>query len=191
MQRIGLTGPIACGKSTVAQFFARLGYQIISADKVAKTLTAPHQPAWQRIVTHFGPQILTPNAELDRAQLRRLIAQHPEHKQWLEALLHPLIRRHMGEQIQQRADSPLLIEIPLLKNRDDYPSLTHVIAVLCDEKTQIARLMQRDACSYAEAKQLIDIQIPHATYRNIADEVMVNEGCLEDLEAAIKRTVNR
>ena len=181
MRCIGLTGQIASGKSTVAQYFAQKGYKIISADQIAKQLTQQNQPAWHMICEHFGESILQENGELNRKKLRDIILADSEQKQWLEHLLHPIIRAQIKQQICTNPDAHLLVEIPLLKNRKDYPELTHVITILSNEDLKIKRLMQRDHCTYASAKKLLSIQPVETIYRNIADTLIFNNGSRKEL----------
>lgn len=175
MYCVGLTGSVACGKSTVARCFASLGVDIISADQIARDLVAPNQPALQHIITHFGSSVLTPSGELDRRALRDLMVEDEDARRWLEHLLHPLIRECIQQKVSQSKARYCLIEIPLLTDRTDYSYLNRVLLVDCEEELQINRLMARDNCSRKNALALLMItQKDQGKRHMIANDVIVN-----------------
>src|SRR3989344_3677800 len=112
--RVGLTGGIGSGKSTVARLFAEQGASIIDADEIAKALTEKNTPAFETILQHFGPTVLTQEGSLDRRKLRSFIFENPIERSWLEQLLHPLIRHFMQQQIQKTQGAYCILVIPLL-----------------------------------------------------------------------------
>ncbi len=172
---VGLTGGIACGKSTVCQLFAELGVPIIDADKIARQLVAPGTPTLQKITQYFGCDILQQNGQLNRTALRQRIFNHREQKQWLEQLLHPLIRQEMKRQIKQHPCAPyLILDIPLLSNRQDYPFINQVLVIDLDETLQIQRLMARDQLDYDSAQNMINQQISRIKRQQLADEILLN-----------------
>lgn len=179
MYCVGLTGTIASGKSTVAAYFAKLGIEVISADHIARQLTAYDQPAFAQMVNYFGTSILTPNHELDRRQLRDIIFNDKNKREWLEQLLHPLIREQIAEKTQACRSAYCVVEIPLLIDRTPYPYLNRVILVLSTRKHQIERLMKRDNSSEEQAAAILASQASETTYRALADDVIINDNSLE------------
>ncbi len=185
MYCIGLTGTIASGKSTVASFFYEHGVDIISADHIAKSLTAADEPALKEIAKHFGPDILTPAGELNRRKLRGLIFKNTHHRQWLEQLLHPLIRSKIEAEVRVSKANYCLIEIPLLTNRADYPYLNRILLILTNKHLQLGRLKFRDNLSLTEASAILDVQANEESYKALADDVLLNDGNLEDLREKV------
>lgn len=185
MYCVGLTGNIASGKSTVASQFANLGIDVISADLIAKELTAIGQPAFKQIIKRFGPTVLTPTGELNRRHLRELIFNSGEDRLWLEKLLHPLIREQIQHEINHCHSPYCLIEIPLLTDKSYYPYLNRVLLVLAKHEQQIARLNLRDGSSREQSLAILKTQANENTLRMLADDVLINDGSLEALQAQI------
>ena len=179
---IGLTGPIASGKSTVAKAFSTLGIDVVSADAIAKSLTAKQAPALHPIVAHFGSSVLTSSGELNRRHLRELIFQNPNERLWLEALLHPLIRKQIETEISQTKSPYCVIEIPLLTDRTTYPYLNRVLLVQADPAQQVARCMARDNASKEEVLAILASQTDMNTLIKLADDILLNTGSLAELQ---------
>ena len=116
-----LTGTIASGKSTAADFFKQQSIDIISADAIARELTAPHTEALHAIALHFGQHILSTDGTLDRRALRQVIIKHPDERLWLERYLHPQIRAQIEAALKSTQSPYVMIEIPLLTRREDFP----------------------------------------------------------------------
>jgi dephospho-CoA kinase len=179
---IGLTGGIASGKSTVLQYFADKGYLTFSADAIAKQLTMKNASAWRAIVEHFGKQVLQENQELNRKYLRDIIFNDPKQKLWLEKTLHPAIRSQLRTLIAESTATKIITEIPLLTNRNDYPELTHVIAVITPLQQQIQRVMLRDNCTEKQAIAIINNQPSPQNYQDLADYILLNDGNIDELK---------
>lgn len=176
---VGLTGTIASGKTTAASYFKRMGIDVIDADAIARTLVTPHQPALLEIINHFGEQIITGAGTLDRRKLRDHIIQHPEDKTWLEACLHPRIRQEIEKQISMSKTPYVVIEIPLLMHREDYPYLNRVLLIKSTHSQQITRITHRDRCTEKEALSFLELQKNHAkSHEIIADDVVENNSSL-------------
>ena len=186
---IGITGGIASGKSTITQYYAQKGFDVFSADLVAKQLTAKSQPALKEIVQHFGEKVLKEDHEINRAYLREIIFQNLAEKQWLEKLLHPKIRQELHKLVKQSSNQNIVIEIPLLTNRKDYPYINHVIFIDTPLAQQIQRIMQRDQCSQEAALNIIKNQPTKDVYMAVADEIINNDGDLEKLRNAARLDV--
>jgi dephospho-CoA kinase len=174
--RVGLTGGIGSGKSTVADVFAALGITVVDADVVARQVVAPGTAALRQIADFFGPAVLSGTGELDRAKLREIVFANPEAKAWLNQLLHPLIRQQMLQQLDA-ATSPysLLVAPLLLENRLDQ-FVDKVLVVDVTEQTQLRRTMQRDNNPAELVQSIMDAQCSRAGRLERADFVISNEG---------------
>lgn len=185
MLHIGLTGTIASGKSTVADIFSKLGAAIISADMISRDITNHNSDVLNAIVSKFGKHMLDQSGKLKRPELREKIFNSQAAKQWLEDLLHPLIRDKIAQAVGDKNHMLTIIEIPLLKDREPYPYLDHVILVTAEPETQIQRIMQRDSCSEKQAQKILESQPDRKTYQSVADTVLHNDGDVEDLEKQV------
>ncbi|MBA2710042.1 MAG: dephospho-CoA kinase [Tatlockia sp.] len=179
---VGLTGNIASGKSTVSQLFKKMGVTIISADEASRELTKVNQPALKAIEKHFGKVFIKPSGELDRFALRQTIFNDPKQRLWLEQLLHPLIRQFMENKLDESTGPYAIVEIPLLKNRNDYPYLNRVLLILAPKEKVIQRILERDHCDKEQAEAILSVQgIDDLVKRNLADDIINNEGTVDDL----------
>lgn len=185
MYSIGLTGSIASGKSAVSALFAKHGIQIINADHIARELTSPEQPAFKAIIEHFGQEVLTSTGILNRPYLRRIIFNHTMERKWLENLLHPLIRTHIKALLDQSQSQYCIIEIPLLIDKTSYPYMDRVLAIMAPYEQRLKRLTQRDSCTEKEALLILAAQADDATYQSVADDIIINEGSIKDLEIKV------
>ncbi len=179
---IGLTGSIASGKSQAASFFKTQNISVINADDISKSLTAPNTPALKAIITHFGTSFLTSTGELNRRALRQHIMTHLEARQWLEQYLHPLIRSEIEHQCQTVKSPYAILEIPLLIDKKPYPYLNRVLLIESEPEIQLKRIIKRDHCSMEEAQALLAAQPNQALRRSIADDIINNNGSLEQLQ---------
>ena len=187
MYCVGLTGQIGSGKSTVARLFSELGIDHINADQIARTLTSTQGPVLDQITAYFGESIRTPEGTLDRKQLRDRIFGNTQERIWLEQLLHPLIRLEIHNQIKQSTSPYVIIEIPLLTNRVDYPYLNRILLVEADPQQQIDRVIVRDSSSKEEVLVILNTQQTARSYRELADDILKNRGTLEELNIKIKQ----
>jgi dephospho-CoA kinase len=183
--RIGLTGGIASGKSTVEQRFTELGVSVINADDSARAVVAPGRPGLAAVVERFGAGILTPQGELDRRELRSLIFSDAARRKVLEAILHPLIRADMEQRASEATGPYVVLSIPLLVEGNSRGRWDRVLVVDADESLQLARLISRDAVSEAEARATLAAQAPRAARLAAADDVLVNSGTVADLRQAV------
>ena len=180
MYCVGLTGQIASGKSTAASYFAALGIEIISADKVAKTLTTRKQTAFQEIVSHFGNFLVQANGELDRNKLRELIFQNRDNRLWLENLLHPLIRSAILQAIDEVKSPYVIIEIPLLNDKKHYPYLNRILLIQTTKQQQIERFIARDNGTKEQISAILAAQPDENKLHELADDRVVNAGTTEE-----------
>ena len=189
MLRVGLTGGIASGKSTVSEAFARLGAKVLDADKVAREVVLPGQPAWLELQQVFGPEFFHPDGKLRRSKLRRLVFADPEKRSKLNAIVHPEVMREVkrkSEQMMAEApDAVLLVDVPLLLEIGAADRFDCVVVVYVDEKIQHSRLMKRDGLSRNEAHQALKAQMDLRQKAEEADYVIDNRGGLEETEAQV------
>ena len=185
--RIGLTGGIASGKSTVEQRFIELGVPVINADDSARAVVAPGHPGLAAVVERFGKEILTAQGELDRRALRARIFADARERQALEAVLHPLIRADMERRAALAAGPYLILSIPLLIEGKSRDRVDRVLVIDVDEAAQLERLMSRDSISAEHARAMIAAQASRAERLRAADEVIENCGTVPELRQAVDR----
>jgi dephospho-CoA kinase len=187
--RIGLTGGIGSGKSTVAQALVALGgAHLVDTDAISRALTQPGGAAMPAIAERFGASFGTPDGALDRAAMRELAFHQPDAKRALEAILHPMIGAETERQaLLAQADQLVVFDVPLLVESGRWrQKLQRVLVVDCEETTQIARVMQRSALSEAAVRAIIAQQATRAQRRAAADAVIYNEGIdLASLQAEV------
>lgn len=178
---IGLTGGIASGKTAVANLFTEFGITIIDTDKIAHQLVEPGKAPYQKIIDKFGSEILHKNSQLNRPALRERIFANPDDKQWLESLLHPLIREITAFQIEQANSDYCIVVIPLLYETWPNPLLDRVLVIESNPDIQLQRLLLRDDISKTLAHSMIKQQASNAQRLSLADDVIKNEADLDQL----------
>ncbi|MGB0867492.1 MAG: dephospho-CoA kinase [Granulosicoccaceae bacterium] len=189
MLKIGLTGGIASGKSTVAKLFESLDVPVIYADKIAREVVKPGSEGLRAIAQQFGDEIIDDSGSLDRRQLREIIFSDQNKKELLESILHPLIRKQSDDLESQArlAGHPYVIfEIPLLLETNRHKDMDRVLVVDVSAETQIARVVARDKSSAEAAKKILAMQSSRADRLAIADDVIENEGEIDRLELAVQ-----
>jgi dephospho-CoA kinase len=189
--RIGLTGGIASGKSTVAQCFVELGIPVINADQVARAVVAKGQPGLATVVERFGPGVLGPDGELDRRALRNLIFSDTALRKDLEKILHPLIQADMERRAATVTAPYLVMEIPLLIEGGKLDRVDRILVVDVDETTQLERVMARDSSSDAQARAILAAQVSRADRLKAADDVLTNLSSVADLRRAVENLHTR
>ena len=190
--RIGLTGGIASGKSTVAGRFRELGIPVIDADQSSRSVVAPGQPGLEAVVARFGEGLLTADGELDRRALRQLIFADPHKRRDLETILHPLIRADMERRVLQTVGPYVILEIPLLVEAGGARDrVDRVLVVDANESAQLQRLMARDAESLEGAGAILAAQANRAARLKAADDVLMNSGTVTELRQAVDRLHQR
>jgi dephospho-CoA kinase len=187
MHIIGLTGGIGSGKSTVATLFEQLGIDVIDTDIIARELVERDMPAYQEIVDHYGPDITDDNHNINRKKLRTIIFNDAEEKQWLENLLHPLIRETIAEQIKRVTSSYCIVVIPLLVESKPNPLINRVLVVDCAETLQRERVLQRDKLTETALDAIMESQSSRQNRLNIADDIIENNDDINSLKRSIKQ----
>lgn len=172
---LGLTGGIGCGKSTIANMFAKKGIDIIDADVVAREVVQPDSEALSLISSHFGNNILTNTGELDRTALRTLIFENEDDKIWLNNLLHPLIRESIFKQLAETTSPYAILVAPLLFENNLAEKVDHVLVIDVSESCQVTRTNKRDSSSEQEIKRIINSQISRSKRIELADDIINNE----------------
>ncbi|MGB5245164.1 MAG: dephospho-CoA kinase [Woeseia sp.] len=185
--RIGLTGGIASGKSTVAEMFAELDVPVIDTDIIAREVVEPGQPALAEIRERFGATVLDAAGRLDRAAMRKIVFAEPDKRRELEEILHPRIRRETERQALAKGGEYQLIVVPLLVESPMRDSMDRVLVVDVPEPVQLARLLARDAENAAQAEAMIAAQASRAARLAIADDIISNDGSLESTRRQVQR----
>ena len=185
---VGLTGGIASGKSAVADRFAARGVTVADADVVARAIVEPGQPALAEVVAAFGPDVLLPDGRLDRAALRQRVFDDAAARHRLEGILHPPIRLALREACVAAPGGYVVVAIPLLAEgggRDAYPWLDRLLVIDVPRDVQVERLVRRDRIDAGLAERMLDAQATRRERLAIADDVIVNIGTLEELDAHV------
>lgn len=198
MFRLGLTGGIGSGKTTVAQMLAARGAAVIDADAISRALTASHGAALPAIAAQFGTHVIGPDGALNRSAMRQMILADPAARRRLEAILHPLVEQALEEQTREAAmrsvrcvvfDVPLLIEnFPRWQSRIDA-----LLVVDCPEEVQITRVMARSQLSREEVMHILSAQASRAQRLAMADFVITNDAgtTLQALEKQLEALLPR
>lgn len=187
MLRIGLTGGIGSGKSTVAELFTRRGVPVIDTDVIARQIVTPGQPALAEIAREFGSDLLDASGQLDRARMRRRVFDDPTARRRLEAILHPRIRAAVRDQIAALKAPYCLIVIPLLVETGFNEVIDRVLVVDVDEVHQQERTSRRDIVPTNEVQKIMATQATREQRLARADDVIVNNGVVADLEREVDR----
>jgi dephospho-CoA kinase len=178
-KRIGLTGGIGSGKSTVAHMFAALGAVVIDADGISRSLTAPHGAAIETIKQQFGEDMISADGSLNRDRMRDLVFIDVVAKKCLEAIIHPLIKLEMQRQDQAAVASGaklIVYDIPLLVESKNWrPTLDKILVIDCLEQTQINRVILRNKLKTADVKKIISSQASRKMRNSAADIVIFND----------------
>jgi dephospho-CoA kinase len=185
--RIGLTGGIASGKSTVAQRFIELGVPVIDADEASRAVVAPDTPGLAKVIERFGGSVVAENGELNRRALRDLIFSDPSLRQDLERILHPLIRAHMEQSAEAAAGPYVVMAIPLLVEGGSRDRVDRILVVDLDEELQLQRVMARDGSTLEQARAILRSQATRSARLSAADDVLLNTGTVPDLRQGVDR----
>lgn len=185
--RVGLTGGIASGKSTVADLFVALGASLVDTDVLAREVVAPGSPLLPRIAGHFGPQVLQNDGSLDRARLRERVFANPAERQWLEGLTHPAIRELTDLRCEQATGPYVIVAIPLLVETNGASRFDRVLVVDCEPALQLARLQARDGVTLAQAERMLAAQVTREQRLAVADDVILNDGDIAGLRDQVEK----
>lgn len=189
MLKIALTGGMCSGKSTVAKIFLELGITVIDADEIVHELLQKDTIIYKKIVGHFGNSILTRDKDIDRKILREIIFNETTERKWLENLLHTLVYQTIQDRIKQITSPYCVTMIPLLfetiELAKQFKIFDRILVVEAPITTQIKRAIERDHVSLDQAKKIINVQFTNKIRRQQADDIIINDGSIEDLRKKI------
>lgn len=189
--RIGLTGGIASGKTTVANAFAALGVPVVDADVIARDVVTPGSAGLAALVDLLGKTILTATGELDRPVLRDRLFADATLRSRVEAVLHPLIAQHLWQQADAAAAPYVLLVVPLLLETGLETEMDRVLVVDSPEDIQLARLADRDGETPDSARRMLAAQLPRSERLARADDVLVNTAGLAEISMQVQRLHQR
>ena len=190
MLKVGLTGGIGCGKSTVANIFADLNVPVLDADDIAHRLVEKGQPALAQIQQAFGSDILNSDGSLDRKSLRDRVFSDLKQKQKLESILHPLIYKALQAELEQLTTAYCIISIPLLFETDMAHFVDRILVIDCPVETQIERVKVRDSLTIERIQSIIDSQVSRAFRKTKADDLIDNSDTDYRLAEQVKKLHN-
>ncbi|MFC5451836.1 dephospho-CoA kinase [Paenibacillus aestuarii] len=186
---IGLTGGIACGKSTVSQMLVSRGALLVDADQIARDVVEPGSPVLERVAAHFGQAVLQADGALNRKKLGEIVFKNPDARKDLESLLHPPIRARMREQMEtaerEQPQRLVVVDVPLLYESGLQSMFQEVLVVYVPRHVQIERLMERDGISESAALDRLNAQMSIEDKRTLADYVIDNSGTKEQTSLLI------
>ncbi len=189
---VGLTGGIGSGKSAVANAFAGLGVEIADADVAAHAISAREAPGYAAVVAAFGPGVLGPGGDLDRAALRRRVFGDDDARKRLEAILHPFIAARLRADVAAFTGPYGLVVVPLLLERGNARRLAQrVLVVDCPEDEQVRRVMARSHLTAAEVRAIMATQLGRDERLAQADDVLDNSGLPAAIEPQVARLHRR
>ena len=184
--RVGLTGGIGSGKTTVANLFRARGVAVFCADDIGRELTAPGEPAYKEIVDCFGKNIVGADGYLNRKKLGEIVFSHAGRRKQLEEILHPPIRQVMSARADAAPGAYCILDIPLLIETAQNFELQRVLVVECARELRIARLRQR-GMDAATAARIMQTQTTDARRAAYADDIMRNAGGEHELRAQVEK----
>ena len=181
MLRIGLTGGIGSGKTTVANHFSSLGIHIIDADEIVHQISTPGHRAFDAIIQHFGVDVLNSDGTLNRLELGHRVFTDTEERKALESILHPAVRIAMQQEMKE-SDSPYcILVIPLLVETGFTDLVDRVLVVTADREKRVAWVKQRNGLSDTQIESIMAAQASDEERDRIADDVIENNGSLDSL----------
>ena len=190
-RRIGLTGGIASGKSSVGRVLEQHHHlPLLDADVFAREALAAGSAGTQAVLQRYGTAVQEQPGVINRRALGAIVFNNPSEREWLEQLVHPLVRQRFDAELERLAEAPVVVlVIPLLFESGLEVICSEIWLVDCDEAQQLERLMQRDQLSEQEATARIQAQWPLARKRELADQLISNRGTPNELAAAVQRSL--
>ncbi len=186
MFRVGLTGGIASGKTTVAALFTELGAGLVDTDQVAREVVAEGEPGLEAIVDAFGTGVLLDSGDLDRSALRAIIFGDADERRKLEGILHPLIRARTLTQLDAVEAPYAVVVVPLLVETDFAEFVDRVLVVDCPRELQLERLVQRDQISTTDAEAILATQVDRETRSAHADDILDGGQSLDKIRQHVR-----
>ena len=190
MRKVGLTGGIASGKSTVSGMFRELGVPVIDADMIAREVVAPGSRALEAIVDAFGAEILTDEKSLNRARLGEIVFSDPTKKKVLEGILHPEIIAEQDRRLkdlEREGRTPVaVVDAAVMIESGSWKRFDSLVVVDCEESQQISRLRLRNGMNEEEAARRVNAQMPLSEKVKYADHVIDNRGSIDDTRKQVE-----
>ncbi len=191
MLSVGLTGGIACGKSTVSEMFVRRGAHLIDFDQLAHHIEKPRQPAWEKIVQYFGESILLPDKNIDRHKLAQIVFADAQKLQTLNSIVHPYVSNEWKtrlEKIEKKEKNAIILsDVPLLFEEKMQHLFDLTLLVLISPAQQIQRLIARNGLTRDEAKRRLMNQMPIGEKARLADIVIDNQKTVAETEEKVEK----
>ncbi|MCB2225371.1 MAG: dephospho-CoA kinase [Desulfarculaceae bacterium] len=191
MLRVGLTGGIASGKSTVDRMLVELGAFLVDTDQLSRVAVEPGSPGLERIAARFGPEMIAPDGSLDRARLRALVFADAAARNQLNRIVHPEVARLTNAQLasleSEHPQGVAIIDVPLLFESGWQRGLDRTVLVWVPREVQLKRLMSRDHCSQNQAEEALEAQMPLKNKKALADFLVDNAGALDETLKQVKR----
>ena len=191
MLNIGLTGGIACGKSTVARMFVKNGAHLIDFDRLAHEVQEPEKPAWQKVVDCFGKEILRPDGKIDRVKLGNIVFADKKKLNKLNKIVHPLVYQEWYRRLEKisrkEKHAIILSDIPLLFEGNMQHLFDLTMLVLITPEEQIRRLMARSGVNKEEAEKRLNSQMPIREKNSLADIVIDNRGSISETQKIVNK----
>ena len=185
--KVGLTGGIGAGKSTVADMFSKLGAVVIRSDELARQVIEPNTPGFQKVLSRFGNQILQENGSIDRQKLAQIVFNDKNALKDLEDIIHPLVRGKTNELIDSQTQETIVVnEVPLLLEKNMNSLYDFLVIVVSSEKNRLNRLLKR-GISEEEAKKRILLQVSDEQRKSAADFLISNDGTIDQLQADVAK----
>lgn len=193
--RIGLTGGIASGKSTVSRIFRKLGAQIIDADQIAHEAVLKGKPAYRKIVQAFGKEVLNRSGEIDRSRLGKEVFSDPEKLKQLSRIVHPEVfkeeRKREGTIRKSHPDAMIVFDVPLLIESGSWLKMDKIIVVYARKETRVKRLMGRDRLSKTDSLRRINAQMPLSKKKKYADFLINGEDPVDKIREKVKKIIQQ
>ena len=190
MRKVGLTGGIASGKSTVSRMFTDLGVPVIDADVIAREVVAPGSRALEAIADAFGEEVLTDEKSLNRARLGEIVFSDPTKKKVLENILHPEIIAEQDRRLrdlEREGRTPVaIVDAAVMIESGSWKRFDSLVVVDCDESQQIGRLRLRNGMNEEEAARRVHAQMPLSEKVKYADHVIDNRGSIDDTRKQVE-----
>ena len=185
--KVGLTGGIGAGKSTVADLFSKRGAVVIRSDELARQVIEPETPGQKQVISRFGIEILNDKGSIDRAKLAQIVFKDDDALKDLENIVHPLVRERTNQLISEQTSETIIInEIPLLLEKNMESLFDFLVIVISSEKNRLERLLQRGV-SEDQAKARMAKQVDDQARKAAADFLIVNDGNLDQLDADVQK----
>ena len=185
--KVGLTGGIGAGKSTVADLFSKKGAVIIRADELARQVIEHDSPGFQKVVALFGPEIVDQDQNINRTKLAQIVFSNDQALNDLENIIHPLVRDKTNEIIDKQTPETIIVnEVPLLLEKQMQSIYDFLVIVISSEKNRLARLAD-NGINQEQARARMAKQVDDEARKAAADFLIVNDGSIEQLEADVQK----